>query len=85
MKTLMKVIKHVWPDGSEVGYDSEVKYTSNVKNFDEQMKFFQPKNKLVYCVEFNEDGTTKKIKVNKVFCRSHDLYRHEVMKLGYEF
>jgi endo-alpha-1,4-polygalactosaminidase (GH114 family) len=85
MKTLMKVIKRVWPEGSEVGHDSEVRYTSNVKNLDEQMKFFQKKNTLVYCVEFNEDGTTKKIKVNKVFCRSHDLYRHEVMSLGYEF
>tara|TARA_R110000824_G_scaffold359614_1_gene547185 strand:+ start:118 stop:363 length:246 start_codon:yes stop_codon:yes gene_type:complete len=81
----MKVIKRVWPEGSEVGHDSEVRYTSNVKNLDEQMKFFQKKNTLVYCVEFNEDGTTKKIKVNKVFCRSHDLYRHEVMSLGYEF
>ena len=59
MKTLMKVIKREFPAGADMGFDSEVKYTSNVKNFDEQMKFFKSdKRTFVYCVEFNEDGTT---------------------------
>jgi hypothetical protein len=86
MKTLMKVIKREFPAGADYPFDSEIKYTSDTKNFDEQMKFFKSdKRTFVYCVEFNEDGTTKKIKVNKVFCRSHDLYKHEVMSFGYEF
>ena len=85
MKSFMKVIKKVVPEGQLYSQTSEVKYTSNVKTLNEQLKFCQKNDKLVYCVEFNEDGTTKKIKVNKVFCRSHDLYKHEVMKLGYEF
>ena len=85
MKSLMKVIKRVVPEGQLVGHNTEVRYSSDVKTLDEQLKFYQKKDTLVYCVEFNEDGTTKKIKVNKVFCRGHDLYKHEVMKLGYEF
>lgn len=87
MKTQMKVIKREWPAGADMGFDSEVKYMSNVKNFDEQMKFFKSDSKrtFVYCVEFNEDGTTKKLKVNKVFCRNHPTYRSEVQSLGYEF
>ena len=86
MKTLMKVVKREFPAGADMGFDSEVKYTSNVKNFDEQMKFFKSdKRTFVYCVEFNEDGTTKKMKVNKVFCRNHPIYRSEVMSFGYQF
>jgi hypothetical protein len=85
MKSLMKVIKRVVPTGELYGHNSEVRYSSDVKTLDEQLKFYHKKDTLVYCVEFNEDGSTKKIKVNKVFCRDHDLYKHEVMMLGYEF
>lgn len=85
MKSLMKVIKQVVPEGQLVGHKTEVRYSSDVKTLDEQLKFHQKKDTLVYCVEFNEDGSTKKLKVNKVLCRSHDLYRLEVMALGYEF
>ena len=67
----MKVIKRECPPGTDMGFDSEVKYMSNVKNFDEQMKFFKPnKRTFVYCVEFNEDGSTKKIKVKCSYERS---------------
>ena len=81
----MKVIKRVVPTGELYGHNSEVRYSSDVKTLDEQLKFYHKKDTLVYCVEFNEDGSTKKMKVNKVYCRNHPIYRSEVMSLGYQF